>query len=1555
MTSLAQQLKRLALPQTDPSLLNRKEAASLLFEPKEAANIDRDTFFALGCTGYEELLGIDSSFESFEETLFSHASKSLQRSVLTKAVNEQLDDTIGRFLIHLSPYFMLKPAQKCLEWLIHRFHIHLYNQDNLIGCILPYHETKVFVRVVQILKISDPTHRWHWLHAIQKPGVPLARGTVITHCYKDMNFMEFICNLVTRSVQEFSEFPGSLAQLRVLISFYVSTIVAALDAVEKISDVFIAKLLPYIQKGLKTSLLDYKAATYMIICQLAVKTVMVPTLVKSLSSQITRTLHKTPSLIREGLGCLIVLLQNQQPKDIGKKPFVSLCKVPNLVTVLQEVASLYDISSLLNYLLPNLAHAVIHLAEESADVLYNEYRNQLELILCNIQLEKNLNKLLACTFLEEFMCYGQRHQVEPHKISELSQTLLPLIRLFESKYPDTLDAVLEEHLKVAGDEGTQNLFHQFISLSTSGGKHELLADCDTSLLLSLNHPNPAVRHTALQHLKHIIETSKAGFDEAFIQEAILSRLADDNVEVVLSALSAFKIYRTHFSAEVTVSHLLALFNRVDLSQAAGWHKALEEVVSLIQETSIKDNRELCTRLTMAIIPYMILLNSNPESAEQKMSVYLAKRDICNLHPLMKNWPKALDEILKDSKALKLIGLANSRMVQLISNNLSSVDASSSIKLVEDLRQVIDKEPVSVRQKVATLMLTQALVQGCSNLQDQELHAQVKVFQLLERRLRKMDIPAKETPEKCNLDIIDHIQLLSKYIEKLNNGQMAENEESICLLLLLKDFIRNLTCPKSFPKGNMWCNPETMDKASQNYFKILIRLFDLIIWGASERECAHFKPLMGYLFKEHLKSNEDLFAFLSVLWTYSCNLSNPLGCTVNAMLQTRSLYIGHALLASLSSIKKKQLASVSSPVTVCLLINLASPIREIRRAAINCLQTLGSIRDSPLLPVIQTLVQKSEEIVADSTYVVQTLGVVFEELQTLRSHRGSHKLLNALEQMLGLLQTPSCPSYIGKALMKALHSVHGEAVLSLTLPVMKRLLDKVTSAPSEMLEDEALLLNHLLGKFSEPSASLLAQNPQSLDLFLRALQTNQTVFLGIPSVQIAAIGQITKGFFAALEDGNVQQKILAVLFDLLLDSKNSACSQAISSAFKAISVNALQISAELEPPGKDKNVSTVRQTRRQTMQQQQQRKSQAPESLLEEGSVNWPRTTLILELLQHKKKLNEPQILVPTLFYLLSRCLESSNPEASLEYTKQLILSCLLNICQRISLVDEKDPKDVLEEEKFNVELIVQCVRTSDMPQTHHHALLLLGAAAGIFPGKVLHNIMPIFTFMGASVMRLDDNYSFQVISKTVQTVIPALIHAGENVSKETKEDLEQVVGNIIHVFVDALPHVPEHRRLPILLELLETVGPQSFLWVLLVLLFQQHVTKTVTMAANGEKDAVLEKDTEFWVSVCCQFSIPDQLKSLIKLLQFLAKLPENKEDQELKKSRTHKQKSQEAGMHLFNVETHSAKQLRHFKFLSVSFVAQLLASHSFVGKPQGDQCYQRDSRFAIGTCSVRLS
>uniref|UniRef100_A0A8B9EHI5 HEAT repeat-containing protein 1 n=1 Tax=Anser cygnoides TaxID=8845 RepID=A0A8B9EHI5_ANSCY len=1424
MTSLAEQLRRLALPQSDPSLLSRAEAASLLFDCKEAAAVDRDTFFAIGCTGLEELMGIDPSFEVFQSSLFSSMSKGLERSVQSKAVNQQLNQNISLFLIHLSPYFMLKPAQKCLEWLIHRFHIHLYNQDSLIGCVLPYHETKLFVRVIQLLNIKSPTHKWHWLDPIRKPGVPLARGTLITHCYKDLDFMDFICRLVAKSVKVFSELPGNSAQLRVLLAFYASTIVSALGAAENITDSIVSMLLPYIQKGLKSSIQDYRAATYMIICQMTVKVTVEVSLVHSLMLQISKTLSKVPSLAREGVACLNLLLQTQKGDNLGKKPFNYLCNNPELVTLLQGLSEGYDISPLLRYLLPHLVCSIMKYDAGKLEREDHIYISHLEAILQTIPLEKDLDHLLA-------------------------------------SYPKALDAVLEEHLEGATDQADQNLFHQFISLSQSCGKYKFLEDSDTSLLLSLNHPQPAVRVLALQHLKDVIETSKEGFDQSFIEEAIFERLKDDNRDVVMSAFSALEIFRKQVNPEIVVSSLLNIFQRADLSKDGKWYKVLERAVEiLVKEEILKEKKELLDEAVMQLLPFMVITNANSKSSEWKMAICLSESDLCSLHPLLKGWPEALQAAIKSSKPAELIGAVNKEMILLFSKNMTSGDPSLLLQMVDDLICVAETESDNVKQKVTAHIIGSVLVQCCCDSQMKESYFSVaiRVFRFLDEKIRNLKAchPAEETPSNWSIETTQEslvpMDLLTAYIEKLDSDQTVDAEESAMFVFLLKNFIHHLKPPSSFPKGTWW-NPESLNQDSQNYLHLLLGLFDLLVCGASEGgNVVQYRALMNLLLKVHVKDSEVLFKFLSILWTYSFNLSNHLNYEVNAMLQTRALYIGYAVLVSQTYQKKKQLLSPSSPVVISLLINLGSPVSEVRRAALNCFRSLSGVKESLFHPIFQHLGQKTEEIISDPTYITQIMATLFEELQTQPKQKSQKKKLSeALESILDCVQNPICPSYVARSLMKILHEVHGE---------------------------------------------------------------------------------ITKPFFAAVSDGMVQQKLLKVLFDLLLNCKNPLCAQTISSVFKGISVCAEQIVTELEPPEKTRSLTTVQQTRRQKMQQQ--KKPQEAELAPETSHFSWQRVMLILELLQHKKKLKRPQALVPALFNLLSRCLEpQASEEENMEYTKQLILSCLLNICQKLSSDGSKVPADVLDKEKFNVELIVQCIRVSKMPQTHHHALLLLGAVAGMFPDKVLHNIMPIFTFMGANVLRLDDTYTFQVINKTVQMVIPALIQAEDSDLSESSGSVEEVVIKIIRVFVDALPHVPEHRRLPILTQLITTVGGERFLWVLLVLLFEQYVTKTVTATSSTDKDAVLEADTEFWISICCEFNIHSQFQSMMKIIHYLTELPENKEDDPgPKKSRTCKTKLKNQDGQLFNVESHSGKQLRHFKFLSVSFMSQLLTSQSLVKK-----------------------
>ncbi|XP_026206305.1 HEAT repeat-containing protein 1 isoform X3 [Anabas testudineus] len=1583
MTSLAHQLKRLALPQSDPNLLTRREVASLLFDPKDAATMDKSTFYALGCTGLEELLGIEPAFLEFQDTLFSRASQTLERSVQSKEVNEKLDAGISLFLTRLCPYFLLKPAHKCIEWLVHRFHIQLYNSDSLLACALPYHDTNVFVRVLQLLKIKDATSRWNWLHCLQKPGVPLSRGALITHCYTDLSFMDFICTMVTKSIQAYSEHSGSCSQLRVIFSFYASTIVSALDTVDKVSDTIISKLLPYVQRvntkhpvrsagvmymtrrnvsmkslkllnadvmlfrifqGLKSSLTDYKAATYMIVCQLSVKVVMEASLVDSLAVHVSKSLLKEPVLAKEGLGCLIVLLQNQKEGAAGPRAFSRLCLMSTLVSTLQIMAAVHDVSPLLRYLLPHLIHAVFTYSsgESETDELH-----VLESVLQSVPLTKGLDQTVARLLLDEYL---SQTELSAENLSALNQRLLPLVRLFESRYCGALDGVLAGHVTDISSTEQKHLFHQFLSLSMSSGKYQILGDSDTSLLLSLNHPQPSVRVSAVEHLMSIITSAQQqSLDDAFLKDAVMDRLKDDVPQVVAAALKVLEVLFDVLDPEDIVSCLLSLLHRVDLSVNERWLPVLKETVSLLSDPRLgKGDAELVQRTGWKLLPFLVITAAQPNSAQLCLASCIARSSILTQHPLSLNWAQELDKVVKRSSEPDFIGLANQHLVSTLTKNLANMEHFSKRDALEKLVLTVEQQKGSgLRVRTSFLVLTQTLLLGLGELSEtQHLLTAQRVYTLLEPPL--LEVTRNEDAQDDQHPFIvpsSFSEAMTLYLSRCGQqpGEQLDREFSFVLICLLRDFISSLRCHDASFKGEVWWNPEKLDTNTCCYLGLICRLFSVVISGAGDGPTAgSFRELMKLLVQVHLREPTMLFRFLCMVWGYSSNHGDQLDVKVGAVLQTQALYMGRSVLRVQSAATLEELAAANSPVVPSLLCCLSSPVREVRRAALGALQSLSGADSSPFRPITEKLLKTLEEMIADPSYLSTALGVLHEDCVSAKAKPQQKKLQASLQQLLLSVQTPCCPSYTAANLLRVLSQVNGQSVLSALLPVLDRLLEHSGPDTPTLLRAEAQLMQLILGKYNEASAPLLTQDQNCLDLFIRALRTSTQPHPDIPSCQIIALEQITKPFFSALGDEKVQQKLLSVMFDLLVESRSPLVANTVSSVFKGILVDGQLVANELAPPEKPKVSVTVQQSRRSKMTQ---RKPQEASEVGPEGAaVSWQRVTLILELLQHKKKLKRAQMLVPVLFSLLARSLEpSSGDHTNMEYTKQLLLSCLLNVCHKLSPDGAPVAPDILDEDKFSVELVVQCIRVSDMPQTHHHALLLLGTVATIFPEKVLHNIMPIFTFMGANIMRLDDTYSFRVIDKTVQMVIPALIKAHQLSDGSSSAHVDTVVTRIMHVFADALPHVPDHRRLPILTQLVTTLGPSRFLWVLMLLLFKLHATQSASSVS--EKDAALERDVDFWISLCCQFEVNDQLTSLINILNFLLQLPDDKNDAPVKRivaRRGAKKVEEEEKLEelIFSVEAHSSKELRHFKFLSVSFMAQLLGSASFIGKVAdgGDIC-----------------
>ncbi len=69
---------------------------------------------------------------------------------------------------------------------------------------------------------------------------------------------------------------------------------------------------------------------------------------------------------------------------------------------------------------------------------------------------------------------------------------------------------------------------------------------------------------------------------------------------------------------------------------------------------------------------------------------------------------------------------------------------------------------------------------------------------------------------------------------------------------------------------------------------------------------------------------------------------------------------------------------------------------------------------------------------------------------------------------------------------------------------------------------------------------------------------------------------------------------------------------------------------------------------------------------------------------------------------------------------------------------------------------------------------------------MLHNVMSIFTFVGGGLLQQDDNYSLQIITTTLQTIVPALLQVRRTMSILCSAPWE-VVGRLSKAMAEIRP------------------------------------------------------------------------------------------------------------------------------------------------------------------------
>lgn len=344
-TALQQQLAAISAKSTDQLNLKaqkQRHAKSLLFEPREAATQSFDTLFQICGEGFDDLCALDARFRGFSSNLFAPSSVEVERELLNKKENDELDIVVGQFFGLVCGRLLLRPALKCVEWLIRRWKVLEHNVDTLLLAFIPYHGHDVFPTLMSILPPQlPPTFGFlrPYVAALQCPP----RHAVVAAAVSNPAFTTQLSGFVLNSAKR--RHHGSA-----LIAFWASVMAQAVDGMlnagqsgrpevrkQKMEDVLL-RILPVLQEALSIKdVPELYMATCMIMTIMATKAHLDDRVLGAMMEAVTGSW--ATETLEDGLLCLAVLAEEktllEQPAVVTK----SIMKTDEAVSTLNKLGT----------------------------------------------------------------------------------------------------------------------------------------------------------------------------------------------------------------------------------------------------------------------------------------------------------------------------------------------------------------------------------------------------------------------------------------------------------------------------------------------------------------------------------------------------------------------------------------------------------------------------------------------------------------------------------------------------------------------------------------------------------------------------------------------------------------------------------------------------------------------------------------------------------------------------------------------------------------------------------------------------------------------------------------------------------------------------------------------------------------------------------------------------------------------------------------------------------------------------------------------------------------
>ncbi|KAM6493306.1 hypothetical protein JOM56_011440 [Amanita muscaria] len=1411
MTSLAAQLLQNA--SLNSALLvdrsRRKPRESYLFTGREADSHDLDTLHALGVNGLIQLSTLDPSLRAFEDDLFSDRARSTDRTLLSTEANAKLNKIIGDFLPLLGQFLLEPPTNKVLEWLVRRFRIHEFNVEDVFALFLPYHETPHFAKMLTILHIK-PNSTWSFLLPFKAATQSVPRMPLVIEMIKNTDVARFISSLLPSSLKHNHVH-------RTLVAFNAACLDDFINRSKSLDEGTVAYLLPAILQPLQT--VDHEFAqesilgSYLLLARFSQKVRISSAAIKVIINAITDAAEHVSA--RQFLTAAIAILSPQEEQErFSRKASKRILEIPFIIKAARGAAPLVGFEKLMVPLFTGLAESLNDDAVQKLLSSLLTYNGTPKAVL------KHISKLVLQRVVSS--------DTPPENLRDLLYSIY-------QRHPPILQRSSDE--LIDSDEAMKPAVQQaLVSLSLEAqAPSKDINNRTQDAVVASTVAESNVRAIAVKEMieKLSVSESLTQSEQESIHSALIVRVQDTETEV-LEALYE----KPDVITPLLLKNANAYIDALVLSFRSFGSKPKRNILKLHLSFLAKhfntkaDNHVIASVFHSIFFPFLLFSKARQRTAEMVWDI---------IEEGMPDAESSTYELLhgcaaivhgakgKSEDSIQTMSEINSNVAsQMARSILMSNDYAVHFETFVTKLQVDDPHA----QAFAYLII-HALIQQLSG--EHQVNAALKVLEVLGRDVCANLASVALDSDKA-LESLDGVELARHTVIKPSSKSTLP-----WLQLAIVAAIPSITPPSIALDWTADLDFTPMDLRGRHYVELMRKVYFII--NTTSLPPPLIMTLLHVLFE---RLGHDSLAFLAGIWS-------GVDKAAKDQNQLRAVALQHAS-AYLQSRVEANVGMDYQTVLPLLLVALSSPSVLLRRGALTCLSLLQAITENPFKTVykfdavyganegqlqyleqadlkkyLAGLSEEGDHLLHDHTFVHLFHGRHLKKNKSGKKKENEYRN-RVLCYLLSHVRSLSLPTaQIG--LLKLLEGISDRAKARILSPII----GTVTSVDKQVYTGaQEELVSLCIATFDSSIASDLNE-PQSTMWSLYEAIIRRYFSSGEPS-QLRVISSCLEELFPCLS-----QERKVTLSELILEI--GARDPEMYGPSKKLLTNVLadvpliiHLLGILQPPSIDPS----------------QRSSKRPK--IAEDDDNVRRLTLLIEILGTKALPGSLDLISQLLDMINGIARAVSSAQADVSYIEQLLMSAIESAAEKMTGTPKLAPSAI------RLDTLVELIRVSDNPQTFHQALLLISKLFPLAAESVLHNVMPVFTFMGSNVFHRDDAYSFKVVQQTIESIVPFMVTSLKK-SHAEKLDLYIASRDFLRIFTDAANYIPRHRRNHFFFHLVDILGPADFLAPVIMLVVAKLANRVVRQTSE-EAQATLALP----IALLQHFSPSLQITALTEIL-----------------------------------------------------------------------------------------